>query len=317
MRLVAFTSTSADGAPGRRLGIERPDGVLDLTDALGADLGAVLAGADPVAMLTDAEAEAAYEGRPAIPLADIRRLAPLAHPGKIVCVGLNYHDHCREQGVDPPAYPTLFAKFSNAITDPGMPVVRPRATEMLDLECELAVVIGWRASRVSVARALDHVFGFTILNDITARDLQREDRQWLRAKGWDGFAPLGPSVVTRDEIGDLGSLAIRSRVNGEPWQDSSTADMIWDVATLLAFITRSITLEPGDLVATGTPAGVGHFHPPPRYLSAGDVVACEIAGIGVLENPIVDEDPRADDHASAAGIAELAADPSAAAATEG
>jgi 2-keto-4-pentenoate hydratase/2-oxohepta-3-ene-1,7-dioic acid hydratase in catechol pathway len=202
----------------------------------------------------------------------------------------------------------LFAKFSNAITDPGIPIVRPRATEMLDLECELAVVIGWRASRVSVARAMDHVFGFTILNDITARDLQREDRQWLRAKGSDGFAPLGPAVVTRDEIPDPGKLAIRSSVNGESWQDSSTADMIWDVATLLAFITRSITLEPGDVVSTGTPAGVGHYHQPPRYLVAGDAITCEIEGIGTLENTIVDEQPRADDHASAAGVAELAAD---------
>jgi 2-keto-4-pentenoate hydratase/2-oxohepta-3-ene-1,7-dioic acid hydratase in catechol pathway len=316
MRVVAFTSTLADGAPGRRLGIERPDGLLDLTDALGADLGAVLAGVDPVAMLTDAEAEAAYEGQPHIPTADVRLLAPLAHPGKIVCVGLNYRDHCREQGIEPPAYPTLFAKFGNAISDPGMPVVRPAATEKLDLECELAVVIGWRASRVSVARALDHVFGFTILNDVTARDLQREDRQWLRAKGWDGFAPLGPAVVTRDELPDVGSLAVRSRVNGETWQDSSTAEMIWDVPTLLAFITRSITLEPGDIVATGTPAGVGHFHDPPRYLAAGDVVVCEVEGIGVLETPIVDELPRAEDHARAAGVADLAAKP-APAATEG
>ena len=205
----------------------------------------------------------------------------------------------------------LFAKFPNAISDPGMPVLRPRATEMLDLEAELAVVIGWRASRVSVARAMDHVFGFTILNDITARDLQREDRQWLRAKGSDGFAPLGPAIVTRDEIGDPANLAISSRVNGETWQDSSTADMIWNVATLLAFITRSITLEPGDIVATGTPAGVGHYHQPPRYLAAGDVVACEIAGIGVLENTIVDEQPRAEDHATAAGVAELAVEPAA------
>ena len=163
------------------------------------------------------------------------------------------------------------------------------------------MVIGWRASGVSVARAMDHVFGYTILNDVTARDLQREDRQWLRAKGWDGFAP-GRPIVTRDEIGDPANLAIRSRVNGETWQDSTTADMIWDVATLLAFITRSITLEPGDVVATGTPAGVGHYHHPPRYLAAG-TVACEIAGIGVLENTIVDEQPRAEDHATAAGAA--------------
>jgi 2-keto-4-pentenoate hydratase/2-oxohepta-3-ene-1,7-dioic acid hydratase in catechol pathway len=307
MRLVAFSSTLADGPPGHRLGVERPDGVLDLTDALGSDLGTVLAGSDPVAMLTDAESEAMYEGQALLPTAEVRLLAPLAHPGKIVCVGLNYHDHCREQGVDTPAYPMLFAKFASAITDPGLPVVRPRATEKLDLECELAVVIGWRASRVSVARAMDHVFGFTILNDVTARDLQREDHQWLRAKGWDGFAPLGPALVTRDEVEDPQALALRSTVNGETWQDSSTADMIFDIPTLLAHITRSITLEPGDIVATGTPAGVGHFHDPPRYLVAGDVMTCEIAGIGTLENPIVDELPRADDHAEASGIAELTA----------
>jgi acylpyruvate hydrolase len=258
-------------------------------------------------MLTDAEAEAAYEGQSVLPLEEVRLLSPLARPGKIVCVGLNYHDHCREQGIDPPATPTLFAKFANAIADPGIPVVRPRATEMLDLECELAVVIGWRASRVSVARAMDHVFGFTVLNDVTARDLQREDRQWLRAKGWDGFAPLGPAVVMRDEIPDPANLAIRSSVNGEAWQDSSTADMIWDVPTLLAFITRSITLDPGDIVATGTPAGVGHFHQPPRYLVGGDVMVCEIAGIGRLENAIVDEQSRIEDHALAAGIDELVA----------
>ena len=309
MRLVAFTSTLADGPPGRCLGIERADGILDLTDLLGADLGAVLSGADPVAVLTDAESEAAYEGQALVPMEEVRLLAPLSRPGKIVCVGLNYHAHCREQNVEPPAYPTLFAKFASAISDPGDPVVRPRATEMLDLEAELAVVIGWRASRVSVARAMDHVFGYTILNDVTARDLQREDRQWLRAKSWDGFAPLGPAVVTRDEIGDPGDLAIRSRVNGETWQDSTTADMIWDIATLLSFITRSVTLEPGDIVATGTPAGVGHFHQPPRYLAAGDVMACEIAGIGVLENTIVDEQPRAEDHAMAAGMADLAPEP--------
>jgi 2-keto-4-pentenoate hydratase/2-oxohepta-3-ene-1,7-dioic acid hydratase in catechol pathway len=307
MRLVSFTSALADGPPGHRLGVDRPDGILDLTDALGSDLGAVLAGSDPVAMLTDAESEAAYEAQILIPAGEVRLCAPLPHPGKIVCVGLNYHDHCREQGVEVPDYPMLFAKFANAITDPGLPVVRPRATEALDLECELALVIGWRASRVSVERAMDHVFGFTIVNDVTARDLQREDRQWLRAKGWDGFAPLGPAIVTRDEVADPQALAIRSSVNGESWQDSSTADMIFDLPTLLAFITRSITLEPGDLVVTGTPAGVGHFQQPPRYLVAGDVMRCEIDGIGTLENPVVDEHPRADDHAAASGVTELTA----------
>jgi len=306
MRLVAFAHTQADGPPGRRLGVEQRGGVLDLTDALGTNLGAVLNGQDPEAMIAGALAAADTAEKIPTPLTEIRHLSPLPRPGKIVCVGLNYHDHCREQGIEPPAYPMLIAKFANAISDPGAQLVRPRATDKLDLECELAVVIGRRASQVAPDRALDHVFGYTILNDVTARDLQREDRQWLRAKSWDGFAPLGPAVVTRDQIGDPGRLALRSWVNGETWQDSTTAEMIWDVPSLIAFVSRSIALEPGDILATGTPAGVGHYHDPPRYLSGGDVMGCEIAGIGILENTIVDEQPRADDHATAAGIAEPA-----------
>ena len=306
MRLVAFAHAQADGPPGRRLGVEQPGGVLDLTDALGTNLGAVLNGQDPEAMIASALAAADTAEKIPTPLTEIRHLSPLPRPGKIVCVGLNYHDHCREQGIEPPAYPMLIAKFANAISDPGAQLVRPRATDKLDLECELAVVIGRRASQVAPDRALDHVFGYTILNDVTARDLQREDRQWLRAKSWDGFAPLGPAVVTRDQIGDPGRLALRSWVNGETWQDSTTAEMIWDVPSLIAFVSRSIALEPGDILATGTPAGVGHYHDPPRYLSGGDVMGCEIAGIGILENTIVDEQPRADDHATAAGIAEPA-----------
>ena len=234
-----------------------------------------------------------------------RLLAPLPRPGKIVCIGLNYHDHCREQRIEPPAYPMLFAKFANAVTRPGQPVTRPRATEKLDLECELAVVIGRRASRIARDEAMDAVFGYTVLNDVTMRDLQREDRQWLRAKGSDGFAPIGPAVVTRDELGEGRGLRLRSAVNGQTWQDSSTDEMVFDVPTLVAFVSRTITLEPGDMIATGTPAGVGHFQDPPRYLNGGDIMRCEIEGIGVLENPVVDETPRTDDHAAAAGVAEL------------
>jgi acylpyruvate hydrolase len=199
----------------------------------------------------------------------------------------------------------LFAKFANAVTHPGDPVTRPRATEQLDLECELAVVIARRASRIGADEAMEAVFGYTLLNDVTMRDLQREDRQWLRAKGSDGFAPIGPAVVTRDELGDGRGLGVRSSVNGETWQDSSTDEMIFDVATVVAFVSRTITLEPGDLIATGTPAGVGHFQDPPRYLQDGDLMRCEIEGIGVLENRVVDELPRADDHAGASGVDEL------------
>ena len=290
MRLLAFALAGDPQRP--RLGRRNADGVHDLTDALGSDLGTlIVSGVDP--------GDAAG---PLVDPAEMALLAPLPRPGKIICVGLNYHDHCREQGIDPPAYPILFSKFANAVAHPGQVVVRPRATDRLDLECELGVVIGRRAKSVGREAAMEHVFGYTVVNDVTMRDLQREDSQWLRAKGSDGFAPMGPEVVTRDEIADPQRLGVRSSVNGETWQDSSTSEMVFDVATLVAFASRTITLEPGDLIATGTPAGVGHFQDPPRYLRDGDVMRCEIDGIGAIENRVADEQPRIDDHAVAAGL---------------
>ena len=297
MKLLAYLPRDPAGPPESRLGILRDGGVRDLTAATGAhDVGELLSSGQSASEDLDGDL---------IDPETVTLAAPIARPGKIICVGLNYHDHCREQGVDPPAYPPLFAKFANAVSAPGAAIVRPRVTEQLDLECELAVVIGRRASRIGRQEALDHVFGYTILNDITMRDLQREDRRWLRAKGSDGFAPIGPVVVTADELGDTAALRLSSTVNGETWQDSSTAEMVFDVATLIAFASRTITLEPGDIIATGTPAGVGHFQDTPRYLLHGDRLRCEIQGIGVLENSVVDELPRADDHAMAAGVAEL------------
>ena len=292
MKLVAYAPDGATTAG--RIGILTDDGIQPIPGA-GADLRPLL-GADPAGLAG---------GEPIVDPATVRFLAPLQRPGKIVCVGLNYRDHCREQDIAIPDYPMLFAKFANAISHPGDRVVRPRATDKLDLECELALVIGRTASGIGPDEAMEAVFGYTILNDVTMRDLQREDRQWLRAKGSDGFAPIGPGVVTRDELGEGRGLAMRSSVNGETWQDSSTDQMVFDVPTLVAFVSRTITLEPGDLIATGTPAGVGHFQDPPRYLEGGDVMRCEIEGIGVLENPVVDETPRTDDHAAAAGVAEL------------
>ena len=298
MKLLAYVPHDAPTAPlGTRLGLLTDEGIRDLTDAIGArDVGELLSSGR---VISEADAGELIDPRA------LTLCAPIGHPGKIICVGLNYHDHCREQGVEPPRYPPLFAKFANAIAAPGQPIIRPRVTEQLDLECELAVVIGRRASRIGRHDALDHVFGYTILNDITMRDLQREDRRWLRAKGSDGFAPIGPAVVTGDELGDTSSLHLRSAVNGETWQDSSTAEMVFDVPTIVAFASRTITLEPGDIIATGTPAGVGRFQHPPRYLHHGDQLRCEIEGIGVLENSVVDEVPRAVDHAAAAGVAEL------------
>ncbi len=269
-----------------------------LTDAGIVDLG-------PGDVLTVIQHGVPTEDGEVIDPATVELLAPIARPGKILCIGLNYHDHCREQGIDPPERPVVFGKFANAVNRPGGSVRRPRATEKLDLECELAVVMGQRASGIGPEEALDHVFGYTILNDITMRDLQREDRQWSRAKGSDGFAPIGPVIVTADEIRNPQALTMRSSVNGEAWQDSSSAEMIFDIATLIAFVSRTITLEPGDILSTGTPAGVGHYQHPPRYLVDGDRLRCEIEGIGVLETSVVDELPRTDDHAAAAGVGSL------------
>jgi 2-keto-4-pentenoate hydratase/2-oxohepta-3-ene-1,7-dioic acid hydratase in catechol pathway len=296
VKLLAYA-----GADSTRLGIQSDGGVHDLTAAFGvADVGELLRAGIGVAEIEDLRVRS--EPKPPEAIA-IR--APITRPGKIICVGLNYHDHCREQSIDPPRYPMLFSKFANTVNHPGGSVIRPRATEKLDLECELAVVIGRRASRIGRRDAASVIFGYTILNDVTMRDLQHEDRQWLRAKGSDGFAPLGPLVITADELGDPGGLSVRSSVNGETWQDSTTAEMVFDVATIVAFASRTITLDPGDVIATGTPAGVGHYQRPPRYLRDGDVMRCEIEGIGVIESTVVDEVPRTNDHAVAAGVAEL------------
>jgi 2-keto-4-pentenoate hydratase/2-oxohepta-3-ene-1,7-dioic acid hydratase in catechol pathway len=295
VRLASYSRPGAD----RRLGVIADSGTIhDLTGALDVhDVGEMLARAIAVSDIEDLRVRAE-----AVDPGEVTIHAPIRRPGKIICVGLNYHDHCREQSVDPPAYPMLFSKFANAVTDPGSAVTRPVATEQLDLECELAVVIGRRVSRIGRDEAPAAIFGYTVLNDVTMRDLQREDRQWLRAKGSDGFAPMGPHVVTADELGNPADLRMRSSVNGESWQSSTTAEMIFDVATIVAFASRTITLEPGDVIATGTPAGVGHYQSPPRYLSGGDVVRCEIAGIGAIENTVVDEEPRIADHALAAGL---------------
>ena len=282
MKLLAYVPRDASSGPsGTRLGLLTEAGIHDLTAATGMhDVGELLASG---ASVDEADAGELIDPD------TVALKAPLPRPGKIVCVGLNYHDHCREQGIEPPAYPPLFAKFANAIASPGDEIIRPRATEKLDLECELAVVIGRPAKGIARDEALAHVFGYTILNDITMRDLQREDHRWLRAKGSDGFAPIGPVVVTADELPNAGPLRIRSSVNGETWQDSSTAEMVFDVATIIAFASRTITLEPGDIIATGTPDGVGLGRKPPLWMKTGDKVDVEISGIGTLSVNVVDE----------------------------
>ena len=279
-------------APGRRAAILGADDGYDVA-LVGAD-GSLRDPTDPQRPLETTTAPG-----PAIP-----------RPGKIVCVGLNYRSHVSEgAGRAVPDRPLLFGKFASAVVADGEPIIRPEGCHALDLEVELGAVIGKRARRVASGEAMDHVAGYVVVNDVSARDWQgtppalregeKGDGQWLRAKGSDTFLPMGPVFVTADELDPAAGLRLRSwRIpsGGEPvlMQDGTTADMIVGIADLVAFISRQITLEPGDVIATGTPAGVGVFRDPPVFLEPGDRVRCEIEGIGTVENPVVDwtEDPR-------------------------
>jgi 2-keto-4-pentenoate hydratase/2-oxohepta-3-ene-1,7-dioic acid hydratase in catechol pathway len=207
-------------------------------------------------------------------------------PQKIVCVGLNYRDHAEEQRADLPSAPLLFAKWPNALIGPGEPIVIPRVTEQVDYEAELGVVIGERIRGVSVENALEAVRGYLCLNDVSARDLQFSDGQWTRGKSLDTFCPVGPRLVPKEDVPDPQSLGIRCIVNGQAMQDSTTANMIFGVAEIVAYASAAMTLEPGDLIATGTPAGVGIFRDPPVLLGDGDEVTVEIDGLGALTNPV-------------------------------
>ncbi|MFL5738279.1 MAG: fumarylacetoacetate hydrolase family protein [Actinomycetota bacterium] len=219
-------------------------------------------------------------------LRDVELHAPIARPGKVVCVGLNYRDHAEESGQPIPEEPILFPKFANSVVGPNAEIEIPPVVEQCDYEAELLVVMGRRATRVSEERALEHVAGYTCANDVSARDLQFRSPQWMLGKAIDTFLPIGPWIVTPDELADPQDLGIRCVVDGETLQDSSTKQMIFGVAELIAFITRTLTLEPGDVIATGTPPGVGMARKPPRWLRDGDEVTVEIERIGALTNRV-------------------------------
>lgn len=211
---------------------------------------------------------------------------PIERPGKIICVGMNYRAHAEEQNRTPPDHPVLFAKWATALIGAGEAIRLPAISSAIDHEAELGVVIGERVRGVSVENALEAVRGYLCANDVSARDLQRADRQFTRAKSLDTFCPVGPELVPAAEVPDPQALRIRCLVNGDVRQDSSTADMVFTVAELIAFASEAITLEPGDLLLTGTPGGVGEFRDPPVYLQDGDEVTVEIEGVGVLTNPV-------------------------------
>ena len=262
MRLVSFEG-----------GFRRVVG--DVVVPMGSDLVLYLAG------------EPSGEAAP-IPLSRLHLLSPVPLPKKILCVGLNYRDHALETGQSIPAEPILFAKYTNSVIGPEAAIRLPKsAPERVDYEAELAVVIGRRASQVPVARALEHMAGYTCANDVSARDLQMRSSQWMLGKAVDTLLPLGPCLVTADEIPDPQNLNVRYTVNGEVLQDSNTSQMIFGVSQLVSFVSQTITLEAGDLIITGTPSGVGFTRKPPRFLRTGDRVTVSIEGIGDLSNPVL------------------------------
>jgi 2-keto-4-pentenoate hydratase/2-oxohepta-3-ene-1,7-dioic acid hydratase in catechol pathway len=286
MRLVSFIDDAGD-----RLGVESDDGRIWSSRSLGASLPGsmvdLLTGrASALDALRGAARSAAADDRPGDVDAS-QRIAPVPRPGKVIAVGLNYFGHAAEHDtkVDVPEVPMLFAKFPTSVVGHGASVEwDPSLTDAVDMEAELGVVIGRTARRVSEAEAPGHVLGYTCINDVSARDLQFADKQFVRAKSLDTFCPMGPAVVTTDELGAANGLRIRSLRNGEVMQESSTANMIHSVARLVAFCSQAFTLEPGDVIATGTPEGVGYFRDPRVLMHEGDVMTIEIEGIGRLEN---------------------------------
>ena len=220
---------------------------------------------------------------------DLVTFLPAVYPSKILAIGRNYVDHAIEGGSTPPTVPLIFNKLSNSLSAHDSPIVLHRISTQIDYEAELAVIIGRSAKKVSEPDALSYVFGYSLINDVSARDLQFGDGQWVRGKGLDGFAPLGPFITTRDEIPDVQILHIEGRLNGEVMQSSNTSKMIFGVAYLVSYISQGITLEPGDVIATGTPDGVGIFRKPPVLLKEGDVYEVSIEGLGTLRNNVISE----------------------------
>jgi 2-keto-4-pentenoate hydratase/2-oxohepta-3-ene-1,7-dioic acid hydratase in catechol pathway len=235
------------------------------------------------AYVKDAPQEAAAD------LATVTLMAPVPRPPKLICVGLNYRDHAIESKMEIPAVPTIFNKFPNVVIGPNEPIVLPKNSEKPDYEAEFAFVIGRGGRHIAAENWLDHVFGYTIVNDVSARDWQLQTTQWLMGKTFDTFAPMGPWIVTADEIADPHALDISMTIGGEVLQKSNTRELIFRVPDLIAFVSAAVTLEPGDIVSTGTPAGVGFGHKPPRWLRAGDECVISVSGIGELRNPVVAE----------------------------
>ncbi len=257
--------------------------------ALPKDLKSLIA-AGPRALTAAKAAGAKAPASARLALDSVKPALPIDPPGKLICVGLNYALHAKEGGHEIPTYPSFFLRVPTSLVAAGAPVIRPKVSAQLDYECELTIVIGERGRHIPEAKALDHVFGYTLFNDVSVRDFQRKTSQWTPGKNFDGTGPIGPWIVTADELPPGASgLRIMTRVNGETMQDSNTSDMIFSTARIVALLSEFMTLEPGDIIATGTPSGVAHARKPPTWMRAGDKVEVEVEKIGILANPIVDE----------------------------
>jgi 2-keto-4-pentenoate hydratase/2-oxohepta-3-ene-1,7-dioic acid hydratase in catechol pathway len=294
MKLVVFRDLSAPNSTftGYRIGaILHDETVADLTPSIlpmGLSATEILRCYDLATGFLPSAVEAIRSGElPVVDFSEVRLEPPVPRPGKIICIGLNYRDHAEESGMPIPTSPIIFSKFNTCVIGSGEAIRIPQGSEKVDYEAELAVVIGRRAKSVTAADAMDHVFGYTNFNDVSARDFQFADGQWQRGKSCDTFAPIGPYVVTKDEVPDPHKLKIQFRLNGATLQDSNTGQLIFNIPELIEFLSRSITLEPGDVIATGTPPGVGFARKPPIFMKTGDIAEVEIEGLGVLSNPIL------------------------------
>jgi acylpyruvate hydrolase len=274
VRLVTYRS-----GRGNRAGVMTENGVLDAWDALGEERSSLRE-------LISHERLPELEAARGTPIENAELLPPITDPQKIVCIGLNYRAHAEEAGIDPPGSPTFFGKFRNALAASGATIPLPAASDKVDFEAEVAFVIGRRANGVSEEAAMEHLAGFTLLNDLSARDLQFATPQWMPGKVFDGSAPCGPALVTPDEAGPHDELEIALDLNGERMQEASTADLIFSVPQLVAHLSRLMTLEPGDIIATGTPSGVGSTREPRVWLKPGDEIVVSSPQLGRLETTI-------------------------------
>lgn len=293
MKLVVFrpSSISSTPAPGYHIGaLVDDDTIADLTPAV---LANGIAPADLLRcydletdFVTPAKTAVESGNLPVFDLGDVDLVSPVPRPGKIICIGLNYRNHAIESGMEIPKSPIIFSKFQTSVVGSEEPILLPAGSTQVDYEAELAVVIGRQAKDVKAEDAMNYVFGYTNFNDVSARDFQFTDGQWQRGKSCDTFAPMGPFIATKDEIADPHNLRIQFRLNGEIMQDSITAELIFRIPELIEFLSASITLEPGDVIATGTPPGVGFARKPPVFMKDGDVAEVEIEGLGILINPV-------------------------------